>query len=116
MKITMNELRALIGAVLSEARKSKKSKKKGKEQPNRMQTTKPEAYAYDESFDFSNPLGAYNLYKSQGAAGWGPMTGPGPKVDDGIRIPPQKVNLGEGLAPDSEWARFFENKTSRKKT
>jgi hypothetical protein len=106
MKTTISELRILVDAIIEEARKSKK---KPKDHPDRMKANHPNAYQYDEALDFSNPLGSYNLYKSQGGASWGPNTGAGPKVDDNIRFPPQKLNLGEGVDPNSEWAQLVES-------
>lgn len=41
-------------------------------------------YSYSPAFDFSAPLGAYNLYRSQGASNWGPMTGPGTQIDASV--------------------------------
>ena len=103
----MNEFKALVGAVLIEARKSKKKDKE--EQPK---VVKPDAYQYAEQLDFSNPLGGYNLYKSQGASNWGPMTGPGPQIDDNIRMPPQKINMGESVHPESAWSNLVESHES----
>lgn len=112
MKITMNELRDLVGAVLSEAGKSKKKRYKGDaakytDQPNRMQTKQPHEYKFEDVFDFSAPLGADNLYRQQGAAGWGPSTAASAPVDDGQRFP---VTYGEGVDPSSEWSRLVEER------
>lgn len=82
---TMNEIRRYIGEILAEAKKKKEKALELKHSPE------PKAYGYSESFDFSAPLGAYNLYRSQGAVNWGPMTGPGTKIDD--RIAGQRASL-----------------------
>jgi hypothetical protein len=63
---------------LAEAKKKKEMTDKAKKEVH------PAGYSYSEAFDFSAPLGAYNLYRSQGAVNWGPMTGPGTKIDDRI--------------------------------
>src|SRR5262245_26192668 len=76
MKVNLNELRQIIQEILSEAKKKKEKGEKAKYSP------KPEAYGYSEALDFSAPLGVYNLYRSQGAVNWGPMTGPGTAVDN----------------------------------
>jgi len=79
MKTSLYEIKKLVSEVLlSEAKKKKEKAEKLK------YAAKPGAYSYDESFDFSAALGAYNLYRSQGATNWGPMTGPGTKIDDRI--------------------------------
>lgn len=78
MKITINELRKIIKDVITEAKK-KKTKDKKLEAAAGTQV-----YSSAAAHDFSAPLGAYNLYKGQGAANWGPMTGPGQQVDDSI--------------------------------
>lgn len=88
MKNFMNEyamFSRMADKLLSEA---KKKKEKAEELKNKAT---PEAYSYSEAFDFSAPLGAYNLYRTQGAVNWGPMTGPGSKVDD--RIVGQRASL-----------------------
>lgn len=82
---TVNEIQLYIGKVLAEVKKKKEKADKLK------RATEPKGYSYAESLDFSAPLGAYNLYRSQGAVNWGPMTGPGTKIDD--RISGQRVGL-----------------------
>lgn len=104
MMLTINKLRALVDSVIEEAKKKPKKKKEKQEEMN----VSPGEYQYAEALDFSEPLGGYNLYKSQGAVNWGPMTGPGPAIDDSIRMPPVRVPLGEGAAPDSEWSHLVE--------
>jgi len=73
----MDEIKKIVAEVLAEAKKKKEKGDKLKDEHE----AKPGAYGYAEAFDFSAPLGAYNLYKSQGAVNWGPMTGPGTHVD-----------------------------------
>ena len=72
-KYSMNELKLEIAEILDEAKKkaskSKDIKKKG---------ASVEAYGiYDEAFDFSAPLGDFNLYKQQGGVNFGPYTSGG---------------------------------------
>lgn len=81
-----------VGQLLLEAKKKKEKAEKLKYNPA------PPAYGYAESLDFSAPLGAYNLYRSQGAVNWGPMTGPGPKIDDRVRVQSQAA-----LVKESSW-------------
>lgn len=78
MKITLQEIKGMVSEILAEAKKKKEKSEKAKKEVH------PAAYSYSEAFDFSAPLGAYNLYRSQGAVNWGPMTGPGSKVDDQV--------------------------------
>lgn len=82
---TIQEIRKVVDSVLAEAKKKKEKAEELKHDP------KPPAYGYSEAFDFSAPLGAYNLYRTQGAVNWGPMTSAGTKIDD--RIVNQKSNL-----------------------
>ncbi len=103
MKITMNELRALVDAVLTEAKK--KSKKK--EQPNRMQTTQPNEYTYDEALNFMYEYEHPSLYKMQGGAAWGPNTASTPTVDDYPSFTYGNT-FNEGVDPNSEWAQLNE--------
>ena len=72
MKATLNDIRKIIGEVLSEAKKKKEVPKK---------KINPSAYEFDEAFDFSTPLGDYNLYGIQGAVNWGPHTSPGRRIE-----------------------------------
>jgi hypothetical protein len=121
--MTLNELKLVVAEIIEEAKKKKEKaddlKKKGKS---------VEAYGlYDEAFDFSSPLGAYNLYRQQGAANWGPFTSDGPRVDSqfhsfttgatsmkegeekAIRHVVREV-IENGLVPsDSAWAPLVEN-------
>lgn len=85
MNAMTEEIKRLVEDVLAEAKKKKEKAVELKHDP------KPSAYGYAEAFDFSAPLGAYNLYRTQGAVNWGPMTGPGTKIDD--RIVGQKAGL-----------------------
>jgi len=78
MKVTLEEIKSIVSDVLSEAKKKKEKSEKAKKEVH------PAGYSYAEALDFSAALGAYNLYGSQGAVNWGPMTGPGTKVDDRI--------------------------------
>lgn len=109
MKTKQSEINKTIKRTLAEAKKKKEKALELKHD------TKPTGYGYSESFDFSAPLGAYNLYKGQGAVNWGPMTGPGTKVDD--RIAGQRADIQtltrdmvkEAAAP-SAWANLTEEK------
>jgi len=78
MKATLAEIRTIVSEVLTEVKKKKEKSDKAKKEVH------PAAYSYDEAFDFSAPLGAYNLYRNQGAVNWGPMTSAGTKIDDRI--------------------------------
>lgn len=78
MKMTINELRTIIKDMIIEAKKKKVKKDKLDKKVN------PPAYTHADALDFSSPLGGYNLYASQGAVNWGPMTGPGSKIDDNV--------------------------------
>jgi hypothetical protein len=70
-KMTINELKLEIAGILQEAKK-----KKSKADELKKNGASVEAYGlYDEAFDFSSPLGAYNYYRQQGAVNWGPYTG-----------------------------------------
>jgi len=89
MSATDKDIKRVISNVLAEAKKKKEKAEVLKHDP------KPAAYGYSEAFDFSAPLGAYNLYRSQGAVNWGPMTGPGSKIDD--KIVGQRANLEQVL-------------------
>lgn len=68
MKISVKELRGMIGEIVSEAKKKKDKSK------TPVKGVKPGSYSYDEAFDFSAPLGALNMYSQQGSANWGPLT------------------------------------------
>ena len=68
--MSLNELKLVIAEILDEAKK-----KKEKVEKTRKRGAAVEAYGlYDEAFDFSEPLGAFNLYRQQGAANFGPYT------------------------------------------
>jgi hypothetical protein len=73
MKISASQLKKLVEAVIAEAKKKK---------DDLEEEVRPDAHMYDKVHDYSAPLGAYNLYRSQGPVNWGPHTGPGPKIDD----------------------------------
>lgn len=120
MKITINELKLQIAQLVVEAKK-----KKEKEVKNRVRGEQIEAYGlYDEALDFSNPLGAYNLYRQQGAVNWGPQTSPGPQIDSTFANPntgPTNESderfirsiirevIANGLVPnDSAWSPMLE--------
>lgn len=82
-KTTINELKLEIAEILEEAKK-----KKEKVETLKKRGASVEAYGlYDEAFDFSSPLGAYNLYKTQGAANFGPYTSAGSVVDHSFQNP-----------------------------
>lgn len=123
-KMTMNELKLEIAEILQEAKKkvskAKDLKKKG---------ASVEAYGlYDEAFDFSSPLGAYNYYGRQGSANFGPYTGTGHNVSVDYSNPnPGALQMKEseeralravvreviqnGLVPsDSAWAPLMEKR------
>jgi hypothetical protein len=88
----IEQVREIVKEVLAEAKKKKKKEEELEEK------VEPCGYSYSATFDFSAPLAAYNLYKSQGAVNWGPMTGPGPKLDDRVRARSAgQANLEEHL-------------------
>jgi len=89
---TMNEIRQLVRDVILEAKKKKEKAEKLAYEPH------PKEFTYDDALDFSAPLGAYNLYRSQGASNWGPMTGAGSKIDDRVSgTKDDKDNADEAL-------------------
>ena len=95
MKMTIDELKHQIAEILDEAKKKPEKAAKLKRMAAQV-----EAYGfYDESHDFSAPLGAYNLYRQQGAVNWGPMTSDGTHVDNnGVGNP----NVGHQFMKESE--------------
>lgn len=120
--LTLNELKIKIAEILDEAKKksSKKSSMKRK-------GAAVEAYGlYDEALDFSTPLGAFNLYRQQGAANWGPYTSDGPHIDSSfanpqlgathmreseeraLRMLVREVIQNGLVPPDSAWAPLVE--------
>jgi hypothetical protein len=83
MKMTIDELKHQIAEILDEAKK-----KPEKAEKLRRMAAQVEAYGfYAEEHDFSAPLGAYNLYRQQGAVNWGPMTSDGTHVDNNVGNP-----------------------------
>ena len=122
--MTLNELKLEIAEILDEAKKKKSQVDKVKKRGASV-----EAYGlYDEAFDFSSPLGAFNRYRQQGAANFGPYTGPGTQVDTSFHNPnPGALQMKEsdehalralvreviqnGLVPaDSAWAPLMEKR------
>lgn len=84
---------------------AKKKKEKAKKD------IKPAVYEYDESYDFSAPLNAYNLYRTQGSVNWGPMTGPGTKIDDRVSIQNVVRNIMKEISnvdSNSSWKSLLE--------
>lgn len=92
--------------MINEAKKKKEKAEKNKVVPQ------PAEYRYAEAFDFSAPLGAYNLYRQQGAVNWGPMTSGGTKVDENMTTPAMvKLTLESAVAviPESSaWNPFLQ--------
>jgi hypothetical protein len=75
---TIDELKHQIAEILDEAKKKKEKSDKIKRMSAQI-----EAYGfYSEEHDFSEPLGARNLYRQQGAVNWGPMTSDGTHIDE----------------------------------
>lgn len=104
MRITIAELKDVLAGAVAEARRRVDEAKKKKEKAAAAKhEARPAAFSYDEALDFSAPLGAHNLYRSQGAVNWGPMTGPGTKIDvQSVSGAPQGsvwATLGESVAP-----------------
>lgn len=129
-KMTINDLKLEIAEIIEEAKKKKEKAEKNTRFGKHMS-----AYGYyDESHDFSAPLGAHNLYRQQGAVNWGPFTSEGPKIDSGFQDPqatkttiPQNTELTEseerairsvvrevvryGLVPrDSAWGALVQER------
>lgn len=98
----MNDSVKLLKGILAEAKKKKKEKEEKK-----SYDAKPDAFKYDEAFDFSSPLGADNLYARQGQVNWGPVTSAGTKLDD--RVMGQKVELEAVKMNESAWDALEES-------
>lgn len=98
MKITVNELRIIVGDVLAEAKKKKKVEEKPPKEPH------PGAYRHAEALDFSTPLGDSNPYKIQGQANFGPYTA-NVSVKDDVKL--ESLVRG-GVSPGSAWAPIVE--------
>jgi len=64
-------LTEVLDTILNEVKKKK----------DQATVPRSDGHSYSPALDFSAPLGAYNLYRSQGASNWGPMTGPGTQID-----------------------------------
>ena len=118
MKIKLEEIKQMALDIMSEA---KKKKEKAKELARHVD---PLAYSYSEAFDFSAPLGQYNIYKTQGVVNWGPMTSTGTKVDDraganasseaAIRKYLRSVMQEEITEGDSAWKKVYEEMNGKK--
>ena len=108
MEDTLKEIRQIVSEVLAEAKKKKEKSDRLKKKVD------PPAYSYAEAFDFSAPLGAYNLYRTQGAVNWGPMTSAGTKIDDhilGQRAEAEgalRAYVREAIKSDSSWQSLSE--------
>ena len=112
MKTTLAEIKMIVSDVLAEAKKKKEKSEKAKKEVH------PAGYSYSEAFDFSTPLEEYNLYKSQGAVNWGPMTSTGTKIDDRIaggRSETESIlrsfikeAIREEVGEDSSWQQLSE--------
>lgn len=123
-KMTLNELKIQIAEILDEAKKKTEKEEKVKKLGRAV-----EAYGfYDEAFDFSAPLGAYNRYAQQGAANFGPYTSAGTQINTNF-LNPSAGTLSEqeelvvrnlvreviqnGLVPsDSAWAPLIEREVA----
>lgn len=83
MKYSIDELKHQIAEILDEAKKKPEKAEKLKRMAAQV-----EAFGfYAEEHDFSAPLGAYNLYRQQGAVNWGPMTSDGTHIDNNVGNP-----------------------------
>lgn len=81
MKLTLEQLGQMVDGIIAEAKKKKEKAAALKAHAG----TAGSAYgAYAEAFDFSAPLGGYNLYRNQGAVNWGPMTSGGTRINDNV--------------------------------
>lgn len=122
--MNINELKIVISEILEEAKKKKEKQILAKE----ASLNAISAYGnYANAFDFSAPLGAYNLYRQQGAVNWGPYTSNGPHIDSNFANPNTRLSMKEseevairaivreviehGLVPhDSAWAPMMERR------
>jgi hypothetical protein len=79
--------------LLTEAKKAEKGPKA------RVAEAQPHGFFYNETYDFSQPLGADNLYHRQGMAAWGPDTHSpsGINVKDDIVMNKDVFRFKEGL-------------------
>jgi len=112
MKISLNEIKMIVSQVLTEVKKKKEKSEKAKKEVH------PAGYSYSEALDFSAPLGPYNLYGSQGAVNWGPMTSSGTKIDDriaGSRSETESIlrsfikeAIRQEVSEDSSWQQLSE--------
>lgn len=112
MKISITELRSIVGDIVAEAKKSKKTKTKRKSKekdPEPRAAVQPAGYSKDFSHDFSPPLGHRNALRLQGAANFGPWTD-APSSGDGDE---EDTDLDETLVRPSAW-RIFESRRSPK--
>ena len=82
MKLSINELKSLIGEVISEAKK--KAKKKPKKEKLEELEVNTDGHAVDIKLDFSAPQGAENLYRKQGQVNWGQYTSNTDTIDDSL--------------------------------
>lgn len=82
-------------------------KKKREKAEKLKQDALPAGFAYVEAFDFSAPLGAYNLYRTQGTVNWGPMTGIGTKIDD--RVSGNRYDVGDEPRRALDGDKFMES-------
>jgi hypothetical protein len=122
--MNINELKLVVAEMLEEAKKKKEKEIKAKENSGGAKN----AYGtYAEALDFSWPLGAHNLYRSQGAVNWGPETNAGTHVDQNFANPNTFLGMNEeralrhivrevieyGLVPaNSAWAPMMESSRS----
>jgi hypothetical protein len=98
MKVNLPEFKMIVADLVSEAKKKKKDEKKS------------DSFQYAEAFDFSDALGAYNLYKNQGASNFGPYTGTSSVQNDAVIRSIVKETIAEALSPWRALAESIKDK------
>lgn len=103
MKISLNELRQMVTAALTEAKKKPKEKIKENE-------VRVDGHIADSKMDFSPPLGGLNTYRQQGQSNFGPYTGDIDSVlgaVNGVNLDNPLYGVrAEGVDRSSVWSAF----------
>ncbi len=113
MKISLTELRSMVGTIIAEEKKKAKGKKAEK-----LPQVLPREYSTDKALNFAPPLGDLNTYKIQGAAGFGPLTAAISPRDCGeVEDLEEKVlrsfvrkTIGEMVSPQASAWRLLEKR------
>ena len=110
-KMTLVELKREISEMLAEARKKKAKAEKAKRNAGQAAASYG---TYDEAFDFSEPLGEFNLLRSQGGVNWGPQTSSGTRTEikeseeQALRSLIREVLDSNFVPQDSVWTSLSE--------